>query len=272
MLICCLAPLPGSAPCDIRSMAEFVVRESLSAHQHGVSVILWPEYLWAFCSDVNTATPALLESLLSPLKKEKLFVLAGTLQIVCSEGKAPSNTALILSHGQWYLQDKIALAPREASMTSTHAIRLFTINGLRIATLICMDVEMPELGTLLKQQSVDILLVPFCVEDEEGIRRIAVCAEARSIELGCYTAICPLLGTPPGNKAEAIGDIQFFHPAQKAFANVSPPVIERTQILLTGTCPIDSKALRLARRNWMESTPSTSFCSGISVKSSDSES
>lgn len=74
------------------------------------------------------------------------------------------------------------------------------------------------------------------------------------------------------NKAEAIGDIQFFHPAQKAFANVSPPVIERTQILLTGTCPIDSKALRLARRNWMESTPSTSFCSGISVKSSDSES
>ncbi len=263
MSICCLSPLPGQAPGDLKSMAELVVRESLAARERGTTVVLWPEYLWSFCSDRAEASPELMQALLAPVSHDDLFVLAGTLEL------SSSNTALIINQGQWHTQSKIALGPLESSMNPGSSITIFTFKNLRIATLVCMDVEMPELSSILKDEGIDLLLVPARVEDAEGLRRITICAEARSIELGCYSAVCPLLGTLPAQKEASIGNILFFHPAQQAFSQALPPLVKEFSGILRGTCPIDRKALRLARRNWKEATPSKFHCHGVTIHHSD---
>lgn len=264
MLLCCITPLPGSTPSGFRTMADLVVRETMEAHQQGASVILWPEYLWSFCNDLEFANSSLLEKLLQPLKRENLFVLAGTWKRRDTGNNTCSNTAIILSDATFNLQDKIALAPRERDMVAGQAIPVFSFKGLKIACLICMDVEMPELSAALKKEAVDILLVPSQVEDSESMRRIAVCAEARSIELGCYTAVCPLQGSSSANLPEAIGEILFFHPAQQAFAGLSPGILKNNGNTMSGSFFIDAKALRLSRRNWKESAPFKIHCPGIS--------
>ncbi|MDZ7810115.1 MAG: nitrilase-related carbon-nitrogen hydrolase [Arhodomonas sp.] len=99
-------------------------------------------------------------------------------------------------------------------------LRVFDTDVGRIGILVCYDVEFPELGrTLLAEQGMQILFVPFWTDTKNAYLRVRRCAQARAIENECYVAITGSVGNLP--KVENI-EIQYsqaavFSPSDFAF-------------------------------------------------------
>ncbi|MEY4485099.1 MAG: hypothetical protein RL693_2551, partial [Verrucomicrobiota bacterium] len=106
---------------------------------------------------------------------------------VCVLGTAPFlmpdgtmlNRSPILCEGRALSQDKINLTPWEAGFTGGGSLHLFHYHGLKMAVIICLDIEVPELSVALRHQQVDVLLVPSATESQMGMERVGRCASAR---------------------------------------------------------------------------------------------
>ena len=64
-------------------------------------------------------------------------------------------------------------------------------------SLICYDVEFPELSRILADEGMNILFVPFLTDTQNGYSRVRNCAQARAIENECYVAIAGSVGNLP---------------------------------------------------------------------------
>jgi predicted amidohydrolase len=96
---------------------------------------------------------------------------------------------------------------------------MFEFRGLRVAVLICLDVEVPELSALLRGQGVDLLLVPSATETLMGCERVTRCAGARAVELGCAVVVTPLVGRCQSALVdENLGKSACYLPSQATFA------------------------------------------------------
>ncbi|MDN3719096.1 hypothetical protein QW131_07430 [Roseibium salinum] len=67
-----------------------------------------------------------------------------------------------------------------------------------MAILVCLDVEMPALSSLLARQDLDLLLVPSMTEKPSGYHRVFGCAKARAVELMCAVGVCGVVGASKG--------------------------------------------------------------------------
>jgi predicted amidohydrolase len=104
------------------------------------------------------------------------------------------NTAPIYLNGKWVMQDKIHLTPWETDFAAGDAVTLLNFHGLKLVVLICFDIEQPSLAYKLKQEGVDIILVPSATSNRQGNDRVNRCASARSVELGAVVITAPLVG------------------------------------------------------------------------------
>ncbi len=102
---------------------------------------------------------------------------------------------LVLPDGRVTFQDKLCLTPSEKNPEAWNLnvgaeVTFTQWRGLRIATLICLDVELPALASAIakREPDLDLLLVPSMTEKESGYSRVFGCAKARAIEL--QTAVC----------------------------------------------------------------------------------
>lgn len=142
-----------------------------------------------------SALPAIVE-------KAGIALLAGTVPVpdpdadpAGDEPKHLNRAHLILPDGRVVAQDKLCLTPGEKDPAAWHlgtggSVELTEWNGLRIATLICLDVELPALAAKLArtEPDLDLLLVPSMTEKASGYHRVFGCAKARAVEL--QTAVC----------------------------------------------------------------------------------
>ncbi|MCX2722970.1 nitrilase-related carbon-nitrogen hydrolase [Roseibium salinum] len=204
------------APASVFAFARQIEEGLERAAAEGARLLVLPEYLiecclafkpdglppeeeMSFLADVG----ADLLPLLGPLpEKHGVSVLAGTMPVKTASGI--TNTAILLtSDGREIRQDKLCLTPFELGSGAWQLVpgtelKVFELDGLKMAILVCLDVEMPALSSLLARQDLDLLLVPSMTEKPSGYHRVFGCAKARAVELMCAVGVCGVVGASKG--------------------------------------------------------------------------
>lgn len=122
-----------------------------------------------------------------------------------------ANRAWLLTpDGDAFHQDKLSLTPLEENGVSGRSLAGGTVNvipwnGLRVAMVICLDVEYTAVWAKLGDLDLDLVIVPAKTEMISGYYRVFSCARARAIEL--QTAVCAVgaVGEPLGHPASDPG-------------------------------------------------------------------
>ncbi len=96
--------------------------------------------------------------------------------------------------------EKLHVTPDEKKVWALQGgqeVRTFNTDCGKIGILICYDIEFPELSRLLAEEGMEILLVPFLTDTQNGYSRVRNCAQARAIENECYVVIAGSVGNLP---------------------------------------------------------------------------
>ncbi len=204
-----------------------------TAWNQGADVVLLPEYLWLGLERFVSATEERTRlqevanlfwndyfdkgKLDSLLQSNKLCVL-GT--VPTNDAETLRNRAIIASNGHWHFQDKLCMTPWEKTFTGGDDLHIFEFRDCRCAVMICLDVEIPEHAAALRGKEIDLLLVPSATESILGVERIARCASARSVELGCIVVVSHVTGDFQQSILvdENIGRASIYFPSQQVFS------------------------------------------------------
>lgn len=185
------------------------------ARAQGADLLLMPEHLgelwlqWAPPGLPETEEVAwiareaevVLPLLLDAAQRIGLACLAGTYPVRSGEGYR-NRAILRLPDGRTFTQDKLTLTPDERDPSAWmfepgDELGLVSWNGVRIAVLICLDVEQPDLAAQLVSDPPDLVLVPTDTARLSGYHRVMACARARAVELLCAVGVAGGVGTVP---------------------------------------------------------------------------
>lgn len=195
----------SSQPETLEKWKEHLLDEVTSFISSGADIILYPELFHMGLTDyfqgdlvqqMKDISGYVLGTLLPEMKSA-----AGNADVVICLGSGPRltgekifNSTPLYVKGNWIFQDKLHLTPWETDFSGGTEMNIFTFKGLKVATLICFDVEQPSLALKLKEEGVHLLLVPSATTDRNGSNRVNRCANARSVELGAAVITSPLIG------------------------------------------------------------------------------
>lgn len=235
---------------------------------NGARVVVAPELLWLALAqfgemDCRRLAERLRDEVWPEVRAnlpENCLVVAGTAPWVCEATGQLRNRALIWPEAH---QDKLHLTPWESPLFAPgEALRLIEFHGLRVAVLICLDVEVPEVAAGLRGREIDLLLVPSATDSRCGYQRVNRCASARAVELGCAVVVTHLTGKGPVEMIdENLGAAACYLPAQTALqrgagagtlGNLPEPVASGAW---AQRYEIDLGALRTARQSEEETNP-----------------
>jgi len=112
-----------------------------------------------------------------------------------SGGVGTNSVFTFFPDGSVHRQDKIHPTRPEMAISTLGAdsIGLFEVDGVKVAALICYDVQFPELARHLVDQGVKILLVPS-LTGMRGYWRVRYGAHARATENQIYVCVSPIFG------------------------------------------------------------------------------
>ncbi|MEO3429082.1 nitrilase-related carbon-nitrogen hydrolase [Pelagibius sp. CAU 1746] len=235
--------------------ADRVESKMAEAAAGGAKLLVMPEYAaeaWlsfkpeGLASDREIAwmaeqAPSALELLRDLPARHGIGLLAGTMpwRVDTKKGGGFSNRAwLLLPDGRAIAQDKLSLTPGEQepdywNLTPGNELHIVEWEGLRIATLICLDIEMPALSVLLAPQAPDLILVPSMTHRLSGNSRVFGCAKARAVELICAVGATGLIGRSPGTTLNPtnVGACALFLPCEPSLGmhgvlEAIPPLAE----------------------------------------------
>jgi predicted amidohydrolase len=196
---------------DFRDHADELVKAAVAAHSQ---LLLLPELLCVglLWSDQRAAsTPAvnvkeLYRRVLNPqfsdycevlsdLARRHQVAIAGASYWHEREGKAVNTALCCRPDGSVGYQDKLHPTRPERAIDTAGGdeIKLFEVNGVKIAMIVCYDVQFPELSRKLVDAGADVILVPS-LTDMRGYWRVRLCAQARAIENQVFTCVSPLVG------------------------------------------------------------------------------
>lgn len=184
----------------------------------GAGIVVFPEYFPVEVLSLHERQPppagirtlanyetAFNETLASLAKEHATTIVAGTFP-VSRDGQPPFNAApVFLPDGRLLHQPKLHLTPAEQKLydfTPGDEFVTFDAKGIRCGVQICYDVEFPEPSRALAESGVDVILVPYCTDDEQGHRRVRIGAQARAQENQCYVVTAGLCGS--------LGDVEDF--------------------------------------------------------------
>lgn len=256
----------GASAAGAEEFASLLTGRVLESWAEGADIVVFPEFSWLgterFMEGPDRVAgvarwfwgrmwPELRVALARPDKA----VVLGTVPFADADGRL-FNRAPILAGGREIFQDKLHLTPWESAFSAGKFLRVWEFRGLRVAVLVCLDIEVPELAVALRHAEVDLLLVPSATENVLGMERVGRCADARAVELACQVALCPLVGRADSTLVdENIGRLAVFSPSQSPFAERDRRLAG--QILTNGfhrmAVRLDPAAVR-AVRNLLEET------------------
>ncbi|MTI46125.1 putative amidohydrolase [Roseibium hamelinense] len=206
----------GFAPASVQAFADHIERRMEDTASAGGRLLVMPEYAveaalslkteglkpteeMAFLCHVGHSLKTAVRHL---PEQTGVSLLLGSMPVKRQAGF--TNTALLLtSDGREISQDKLCLTPGEADPDSWTLVpgtelQVFDLDGIKTAILICLDVEMPALSSLLAKADIELLLVPSMTERLAGYHRVYGCAKARAVELMCAVAVCGTVGPAKG--------------------------------------------------------------------------
>ncbi|MBL9130591.1 MAG: hypothetical protein JNG86_05295 [Verrucomicrobiaceae bacterium] len=259
---------PGIAARSPAAYAATVVECVEACWDEGADIVLLPEFTWLGLEPlVEPQTPRrvaevfwtdLLPTLKSLLNRPGKATVLGTAPFWDAERGVMRNRAPILIEGAVSHQDKLHLTPWETEFAAGTELRVWEFGGLRLAVVICLDIEVPEISVALRGRGVDVMLVPSATETILGVERVDRCASARAVELGCVVAVSHLTGgVESGLIDENLGRAAVYFPSQSAFRN-APRWIEGEVIdkgIQKQRVVIDKHALEVMRRMRQETNP-----------------
>lgn len=216
----------------IEAWAARIEDKMVEAKAQGADLLVMPEYAaeqWlTFAPEGMTLdqevpwlarqAPAALEAIRALPAKHGMALLAGTMPVLdpdaAADAGAPGSEAprylnrawLLLPDGREIAQDKVCLTPGEKdpagwNLSTGESIQIVEWHGLRLATLICLDIELPALSGLLGTSDLDLILVPSMTEKPSGNARVFSCAKARAVEL--QAAVCAVGAMGKGSPVKA---------------------------------------------------------------------
>ncbi len=111
---------------------------------------------------------------------------------------------LLLPDGGVFTQDKLCLTPSEENpdgwlLVPGDTITVIPWEGLRIAIVVCLDVELTALWARLATLDLDLVIVPAKTDMSSGYYRVFGCAKARAIELQTVVCAVGAVGSPLGH-------------------------------------------------------------------------
>ncbi|MGP1255504.1 MAG: nitrilase-related carbon-nitrogen hydrolase [Kiloniellales bacterium] len=208
----------------IGAWAAAVEAQMLRAKAEGADLLVLPEYMseqWlSFAPEgigaaeevpwMAAQAEAALAAVAPLPAKHDMALLAGTLPVllepVPEAGSLYVNRAhLFLPDGRVVRQDKLCLTPGEKdpaawNLRPGERLQVVTWKGLKLATLICLDIELPALAALLAPERPDLILVPSMTAKLSGYSRVFGCAKARAVELQAAVAAVGVIGAASTNK------------------------------------------------------------------------
>ena len=260
----------GDAGRTVESFAETAIHRVETAWDGGVDIVLMPEYLWAGLepclppgADMENIAKVVWIDLMPKLKqrlsRKGKHVVLGTAPWLDPVNNHLHNRALIFSDGRVLHQDKLFLTPWETEFRAGRELYVFEMAGLRVAVVICLDIEIPEISSRLRGLNIDLLLVPTATETSYGSERVNRCASARAVELGCAVIVCPLVGKCDASMVPLnLGKLALYLPAQEAFDSLQRT--EATKLIQSGwhllSTSIPEALIREARQHRHETNPS----------------
>lgn len=257
-------------PTTARTCTQAVIDTVRSAWDSGADLVLLPEFTWMMLEPVLPPSPTPLENvadcfwnqewphLSSALARPDKAVVLGTAPFYDAATRQLRNRAPILRGRDHLHQDKLHLTPWEQAFTPGDKVQLFTFRGFKIAVIICLDIEIPELSAFLRGQAIDLILCPSATETELGTERVDRCASARAVELGCHVGVSHLLGRCASELIDQnVGRVAIYHPSQVPFAKSprweEPPI--QTHGIHRLRTVIDQAALSRMRKRTAETNP-----------------
>lgn len=131
--------------------------------------------------------------------KHDIAILCGTIPVASTSGQYHNRAHFFTPDGEMIVQDKLSLTPNEQDkdawlLQPGSQLSVFTWRGLKVAILICLDIEMPALSILLAPHDIDLILVPSMTTRFAGYHRVFSCAKARVIELQAAIAVVGPIG------------------------------------------------------------------------------
>lgn len=186
----------AAAGAQLLVMPEYAAEAWLSFKPDGLA----PEREIAWMAE---QAPAALDLLRGLPARHGIGLLAGTMPWAGDRGFT-NRAWLLLPDGRAIAQDKLCLTPGEQepdnwNLVPGDTLHLVVWAGLRIATLICLDIEMPALSLKLAPLNPDLVLVPSMTGKLSGYARVFGCAKARAVELMCAVGACGVISRAPGS-------------------------------------------------------------------------
>ncbi len=261
---------PGLAVTKPAALADKVIEMTERSWNSGADLVVLPEFTWMALEPLISAGQSntleaiadlfwnqLLLQIQARLSKPGKAVVLGTVPAMTSEGRL-RNRAPIIAEGALLYQDKLHLTPWEQDFEAGDALHIWTFGGFRIAVIICLDIEIPELSARLRDSAVDLILCPSATETQLGVERVNRCASARAVELGCYVGVSQLTGRAASDLIEMnIGRAALYRPSQAAFKETLRT--EKTTDFEAGDhclrVRLDHRSLEVMRRMTTETNP-----------------
>jgi len=179
-----------------------------------------------------------------------MALLPGTIPVAVPDpaGGSPQHrnrATLLTPDGQRFTQDKLCLTPSEQNphgwlLTPGDTVNVITWEGLRIAIVICLDVEFTALWARLGTLYLDLVLIPAKTDMVSGYYRVFGCAKARAIELQTVVCAVGAVGTPFGQPAldTIIGGAAAFLPCEATLGNIGVGAALEPHAAASGLSPL----------------------------------
>ncbi len=219
---------PSAPAKSAEECAAAMLDRVISSWDEGADVVVFPEFSWMalerFAAGVENVARWFWEerfpSLLDKLQRPGKAVVLGTVPFIDEDG-CLRNRAPIISDERFLYQDKIHLTPWENAFHGGDRVCIWEFKGHRLAVVVCLDIEIPELFATLRGKGVDLLLVPSATESVFGVERVHRCASARAVELGCFVGVSQLTGVAESDLIDVnIGRLAVYSPSQSAFGDI----------------------------------------------------
>lgn len=189
---------------EYRNKIEVILKDKKS---QGIDLVLFPEYagleLLAIFDDplkdsykkLNTIYQDYCDLFTTLSKEVGIHVCAGT-TVVLEGGKRYNRAHLFTKDGKLHVQDK-CMSTRfeiEKEVSQGRSYEVFEVGGLKLAVVICYDMEFPSIARNLCEQGAELLLCPSYTDDWQGYYRVHVASRARALENQCFVATSVLHG------------------------------------------------------------------------------
>jgi predicted amidohydrolase len=199
---------------SLAAWLDAVAAHMAEAAGHGAGLLMMPEFACAqwlayappgdpaaaipwLAAQAREAAPVLAELAV----RHGMALLPGTFPVPDPNGggRFRNQAWLFLPDGRTEVQDKLCLTPsEEAAFSRGTEVRLVRWAGIRLAVVICLDVEVTALWARLGPLDLDLVLIPAKTDMVSGFHRVFGCAKARAIELQVPVCVVGAVGVPLG--------------------------------------------------------------------------